>query len=77
MDLSHFTACETTAAIAVHLRELAEGEKQNFSGNSGVEKTLCGMQVGWDLKFDLHHATCLECGDLLAKSVGFSLDKKG
>lgn len=72
MDLSHFTTCETTAAIVVHIRELAEGEKQNFGGNSGVEKTLCGMQVGWDLKLDLHHASCLGCGYHLGKSWLFS-----
>lgn len=53
--------CETLAAIALHIRELEEAEKPNYSGTSTEKKTLCGATVGWDTKHRETDATCRAC----------------
>ena len=61
----HIT-CETAAAITTHLRWLDHDEKPNYSGSTGNKFTLCGMRVGWDLKFN-QRVRCKGCIEVLKK----------
>jgi len=58
---TRLSACETVAAISVHLRQMEEYELPNLSGRSGASETLCRQPVGWDNKFGIGEVTCSVC----------------
>ncbi len=58
-DKKTLIACETHAAIAIHLRYLTE-TGPHYGGNAD-SMTLCGMKPSWDLKCHPGDATCLKC----------------
>jgi len=59
--MTNYITCETTAAIVVHIREIAAGETPRYSGHSDVIKSLCGLRVSWDTQIPIRCATCKIC----------------
>jgi hypothetical protein len=59
--------CETTAAITLHLRELAPDEAPCFTGRLREVFTLCGSMVGWDTRIPLGRERCRTCIETAAE----------
>ena len=60
-------ACETVAAITVHLRRLsAAGSKY---GGGADTPALCGAKPSWDLKSDVETARCQRCRKAARMSI--------
>lgn len=53
-------ACETTAAITIHVRDVTE-IPPNFGGHAKRPLSLCGMPIAWDLRSPLRNVRCIDC----------------
>lgn len=67
-------ACETVWSIVHHARIVTPETPVSFTGTKAPCRTLCGMEVGWDLEFDLvpDDVTCRLCLSEVRR-----LDRKG
>jgi hypothetical protein len=53
--------CETSAAIALHLRD-ADGWPVNLEGHRHPRPSaLCGVAISWDTRSPIMTATCNAC----------------
>ncbi len=64
----YLIACETTAAITTHAREVIPANPVSYSGSNGKTKTLCGSRVGWDLQYTgVENIRCRDCIDKVSR----------
>jgi hypothetical protein len=59
--MKELVACETVAAIVVHLR-LAGDREVSLSGHTTPRpKTLCDAEAAWDTRLPITASTCSIC----------------
>ena len=68
---ANLIACETVAAITIHLRPLGDAGPKYGGGADTL--ALCGAKVSWDLQCDTEQARCQTC----RKAAGMSLYPEG
>lgn len=64
--MSELIACETNAAITIHLRYLGEAGPKYGGGADTL--TLCGAKASWDLKCAVTEARCRTCTNIAANT---------
>jgi hypothetical protein len=69
-EFINIALCETKHGICTHYHEIGV-EPLNYGGYPiHGHPTLCGAEVGWDMKNQDCEATCTTCREALAKMAG-------